>query len=174
MLRKVINTVLIKVDSLAISAVASAVTQTVDADTYGGAWNSSAANVLRTLEIAKAFLVDLDMGYEADTLLLSSEMYAIMVSDEKVNNLRRRETLDNPIYGGEVEMIDDLVVVKAPPAASRAAMCGCSIRASWVGWPTRSGPTPATCRPRTASRSRPSGSHEPTLGTSGRGVRRYP
>ncbi|GAA3721756.1 hypothetical protein GCM10022224_104000 [Nonomuraea antimicrobica] len=114
MLRKVINTVLIKVDSLAISAVASAVTQTVDADTYGGAWNSSAANVLRTLEIAKAFLVDLDMGYEADTLLLSSEMYAIMVSDEKVNNLRRRETLDNPIYGGEVEMIDDLVVVKAP------------------------------------------------------------
>jgi hypothetical protein len=113
-LRKVLNTVIQKIDSLAIAAVASAVTQTIDADNYGGAWNGTTPNILRTLEAAKAFVVDLDMGYVPDTLLLSTEMYAIMVSDEKVNNLRRRETTDNPIYGGEVEMIDDLVVVKAP------------------------------------------------------------
>lgn len=113
-LRKVLNTVITKIDTIAIAAVASAVTATVDADTYGGAWNGSTPNILRTLEAAKAAIVDLDMGYVPDTLLLSSEMYAIMVSDEKVNNLRRRETTDNPIYGGEIEMIDDLVVVKAP------------------------------------------------------------
>lgn len=113
-LRKVMNTVIQKIDALAIAAVASAVAATVDADTYGGAWNGATPNILRTLEVAKAAIVDLDMGYVPDTLLLSTEMYAIMASDEKVNNLRRRETTDNPIYGGEVEMIDDLVVVKAP------------------------------------------------------------
>lgn len=113
-LRKVMNTVIQKIDALAIAAVASAVSATVDADTYGGAWNGATPNILRTLEVAKAAIVDLDMGYVPDTLLLSTEMYAIMASDEKVNNLRRRETTDNPIYGGEVEMIDDLVVVKAP------------------------------------------------------------
>jgi len=113
-LRKVLNTVITKIDTIAIAAVASAVTATIDADNFGGAWNGSTPNILRTLEAAKAAVVDLDMGYNPDTLLLSSEMYAIMVSDEKVNNLRRRETTDNPIYGGEIEMIDDLVVVKAP------------------------------------------------------------
>ncbi|GAA3251649.1 MULTISPECIES: phage major capsid protein [Nonomuraea] len=120
-LRKILNTVIAKIDALAIAAVASAVTNTVNADTYGGAWNGTTPNILRTLEAAKAFIADLDMGYEPDTVLLSSEMYAIMVSDDRVNNLRRRETTDNPIYGGDVEMIDDLVVVKAPAARLPAA-----------------------------------------------------
>ncbi|MFS1304432.1 hypothetical protein [Streptosporangium longisporum] len=115
-LRKVLNTVIQKIDALAISAVASAVTATLDADLHGGAWNGPTPNILRTLEAAKAYISDLDMGYTPDSVLMSSEMYAIMVSDEKVNNLRRRETSDNPVYGGEVEMIDDLVVVKAPAA----------------------------------------------------------
>ncbi|MFI7468141.1 hypothetical protein [Nonomuraea sp. NPDC049646] len=115
-LRKVMNTVIQKIDALAIAAVASAVSATVDADNFGGAWNGTTPNVLRTIEAAKAAIRDLDMGYEPDTILLSSEMYAILASDDKVNNLRRRETTDNPIYGGDIEMIADLVVVTAPAA----------------------------------------------------------
>ncbi|MEU9888006.1 hypothetical protein [Sphaerisporangium sp. NPDC051011] len=115
-LRKLLNTILIKVDSLAISAVASAVNRTLDATTNGGAWNGTNPNILRGLEMAKASVTDLDQGFNPDTVLLSTEMYAFMVSDDRVTNARRRETTDNPIYDGEIEIIDDLIVVKAPAA----------------------------------------------------------
>ncbi|MEU8040874.1 hypothetical protein [Streptosporangium sp. NPDC049078] len=113
-LRKVVNTIISKVDSVAIAAVASAVTATVDADTYGGAWNGNNPQILRSIEVAKAKIADLDMGYMPDTILMSSTKYALMASDEKVAAVRRRESTDNPVYGGQIERIAGLVVVEAP------------------------------------------------------------
>ena len=113
-LRKVVNSVVTKVDAVAIAAVASAVTATIDADTYGGAWNGTTPQILRTIEAAKAAILDLDMGYNPDTILMSSNKYAIMASDEKVAALRRREATDNPIYSGSIDVIDGLKVVVAP------------------------------------------------------------
>ncbi|MGC5012522.1 hypothetical protein ACLQ2R_17300 [Streptosporangium sp. DT93] len=115
-LRKVVNTIVSKVDAVTLAAVASAVTATIDADTYGGAWNSTTPQILRAIEVAKAAISDLDMGYEPDTILMSSSTYAIVASDDKVASLRRRETNDNPIYGGQIETIAGLVVVEAPAA----------------------------------------------------------
>lgn len=110
-LRKVVNTIIRKIDSITISAVASAVTATSAAVDN---WDVSTANILRDIEAAEAAIEDLDMGYNPDSILMSSTKYAFMASDEKVASLRRRETSDNPIYGGEIEMLGNLKVIKAP------------------------------------------------------------
>lgn len=109
-LRKVVNTVIKHVDTITISAVASAVTNTQAAS---AAWNAT-ATILRDIELAIAKVDDLQMGYRPDTIVMSNTKYAYMASDEKLATLRRRETTDNPVYGGSVDMIADLKVVKAP------------------------------------------------------------
>jgi hypothetical protein len=110
-LRKVVNTIIKKVDSITISAVASAVTATQAA---GDDWVATTATILRDIELATAAIEDLDMGYHPDSILLSSTKYAYMASDEKISTLRRREATDNPIYGGDIEMLGDLKVIRAP------------------------------------------------------------
>jgi hypothetical protein len=54
------------------------------------------------------------MGYRPDTIVMSSTKYAYMASDEKINTLRRREATDNPVYGGDIEVLGGLVIIKAP------------------------------------------------------------
>ncbi|MEV0584101.1 hypothetical protein [Nonomuraea sp. NPDC050310] len=110
-LRKVVNTIIRKVDSITISAVASAVTATSPAVDN---WDVSTANILRDIETAEAAIEDLDMGYNPDSILMSSTKYAFMASDDKIATLRRRETTDNPIYGGDIEMLGNLKVIVAP------------------------------------------------------------
>ncbi|WP_433460702.1 hypothetical protein [Micromonospora sp. CA-248212] len=112
-LRIVINTVVQKIDRLAIAAVASAINSTPI--TAGAAWNSS-ATILRDLELAKAAVDGQEMGYKADTVLMTNTKYAYMVSDDKIATLRKRETSDNPVYGGEIETIAGLKVITTPIA----------------------------------------------------------
>lgn len=107
-LRKVVNTVIRKVDRIAIAAVASAVSATQQAS---AAWDSDSAAMLRDIELAKAQVADLDMGYMPDTILMSTQKYALLVSDDKIATLRRRETTDNPVYGGQIERLAGLAVV---------------------------------------------------------------
>lgn len=110
-LRKVVNTVIKHIDTITMSAVASAVTATQAA---GDDWVASTATILRDIELAVADIEDLQMGYRPDTIVMSNTKYAYLASDEKIANLRQREARDNPVYGGEVEVIGGLVVVKAP------------------------------------------------------------
>ena len=107
-LRKVVNTVIRKVDRVTIAAVASAVTQTQGAS---AGWEGSSATMLRDIELAKAQVADLDMGYMTDTIMMSTQKYALLVSDDKIATLRRRETTDNPVYSGRIETIAGLTVV---------------------------------------------------------------
>lgn len=107
-LRKVVNTVIRKVDRIAIAAVASAVTQTQEAS---AGWSTDSAAMLRDIELAKAQVADLDMGYMPDTIMMSTQKYALLVSDDKIATLRRRETSDNPVYGGQIERLAGLAVV---------------------------------------------------------------
>lgn len=109
-LRKVMNTVIRHVDSVTTAAVASAVVATQAA---GAAW-TGAATVLRDVELAIAAVEDLDQGYKPDTIMMSSTKYALMASDEKLAALRQRETSDNPVYGGYIDKLAGLNVVKAP------------------------------------------------------------
>lgn len=108
-LRKVTNTVRRKVDRIAIAAIASRVTATYAAT---AAWDQSTATMLRDLEKAKAQVDDLELGHELDMMLMSSERYAELASDDKVATLRKRETSDNPVYGGEIESFAGLKIAK--------------------------------------------------------------
>lgn len=115
-LRKTINTIISKVDAITVSAIGSAITANAAATGSGSdRWQSiSASNILRDIEVAKAKIVDLKQGYVPDTILMSNIKYAYMVSDDKINNLRKREATDNPVYNGTVDVIGGLVVVTAP------------------------------------------------------------
>ena len=112
-LRKVVNTIISKVDAITISAIGSAVTKTVDATT---AWDAASPTILRNLEKARAAIIDENQGYNPDTILMSSTKYALVASDDKVASLRRRETTGNPIYGGAIDVIDGLTVITTSSA----------------------------------------------------------
>lgn len=101
-LRKTANTVIQKIDRLTTAAVGSAVTNTIAAT---AAWNNASAALFRDAELAGAKVVDQNMGYDPNTILLSTTKYALMVTDPAIAALRRRETSDNPIYGGEIESL---------------------------------------------------------------------
>jgi hypothetical protein len=107
-LLKTVNTVVSKVESVAMAAVSSAVSSTQAASV---AWSNSAAKIFLDLELAAAKVVDLNMGYNPDTVLMSTTKYAYLASDEKIATLRRREATDNPVYGGSIEQIGNFKVV---------------------------------------------------------------
>lgn len=109
-LRKLVNSIIKQVDTVTLAAVASAVTATTPA---GTGWTTS-TGILRNIETAKAAILDLNQGYNPDTILMSSTKYALMASDPTISNLRRREASDNPVYSGDIEVIGGLKVVVAP------------------------------------------------------------
>lgn len=114
-LQKLMNSVINQVDKVTIAAIASAVTATSAAVAHwDGSTSGTVAAMLRDLEIAKAKIYDLQQGYRPDTLLMSSTKYALLASDQTVANLRRRETSDNPVYAGRIDVVDDLNVLTAP------------------------------------------------------------
>lgn len=110
-LRKVVNSIIQQVDKVTLAAVASAVTATQAAT---AAWNNSSATILRDVELAIAAVLDLQQGYNPDTILMSSTKYALLMSDPTVAALRRREATDNPVYNGKIDVIAGLTVVAAP------------------------------------------------------------
>ena len=110
-LRKVVNTIIKQIDGVTMSAISSAVTQTSG---VVQAWNGAAPQFLRDILLAKAVVVGQNQGYMPDTLAINDAQYAYMMSDDKVTNARQRETRDNPIYSGEVEVVAGLVIVVSP------------------------------------------------------------
>lgn len=107
-LRKTVNTVIRHVDRLTTAAIASAVTATYAASTT---WDATTANIYRDIERAAATVVDINEGFMPDMVLMSSDAYALMISDDRVSNLRRRETTRNPVYGAGIEQIGMYTVV---------------------------------------------------------------
>src|SRR2546430_2834814 len=96
--QKAINTVVNKVEQLSIATIGSTVTNTSAA---AAAWSNASALIFRDIEKAAATVVDQNQGYNPDTVLMSSTKYAMAVSDQIIASLRRRETTDNPVYGGD-------------------------------------------------------------------------
>lgn len=107
-LRKTANTVIQKVDKLTTAAVGSAVSNTIAAT---AAWNNASAALFRDAELAAAKVVDQNMGYVPNTILLSTTKYALMVTDPTIAALRKRESSDNPIYGGEIESLGKYQII---------------------------------------------------------------
>jgi hypothetical protein len=110
-LRKVVNSIISKVDGIAMSAITSAVTQTSGAT---AAWNAATPVFLRDVLVAKAVVVALNLGYNPDTLALNDAQYAYLMSDDKFTNAIRREDTNNPIYTGQVDRVAGLAIVVSP------------------------------------------------------------
>jgi hypothetical protein len=107
-LRKVANTVIQKVDKLTTAAVGSAVTNVVAAT---AAWNAASPALFRDVELGGAYIVDRNMGYVPNTVLMSTTKYAMLVTDPAIAALRRREDNSNPIYGGEIESLGKYQII---------------------------------------------------------------
>lgn len=112
-LRKVVNSIIQQVDVITMSAIRSAVTQTSAASQ---AWVTGGASstILRDILLAKAVVVKNNLGYKPDTLLVDDLHYAYMMSDTNVTNALRRETTDNPVYTGTIEVLAGLTIVVSP------------------------------------------------------------
>ena len=106
---KTANTVITKVDRLTTSAMASAVTATSAA---AATWDNASALLFRDVEKAAAKIIDLNQGYNPDALLISTMKYALLVTDPAIAAKRRRETTENPIYGGDIEFLGDYRIIK--------------------------------------------------------------
>lgn len=110
-LRKLVNSVISQVDATAMSAVASAVTATQAAV---AAWSAASPKILLDILLGKKVVYSKNLGYKPDTLLLDDSHYAYAMADVTVTNALRRETTDNPVYTGQIEVLAGLTLVVSP------------------------------------------------------------
>jgi hypothetical protein len=110
-LAKVIATVIAQVDAVTLSLIASQVTQTQAAI---AAWNAGTADMWRDIALAASQITALNQAYSPDAVVMSDTKYALAVSDTKIATLRRREATDNPIYGGDLDILGKYKVIVAP------------------------------------------------------------
>lgn len=121
-MRKVVNSVISQVDSITMSTLASTVTQTFNVtSTGGGVWTGATPTILRDIFRARAIPLALNLGYNIDTLVVNDVQYAYMLTDTGISNLLRRETTDNPIYTGQLDMLGSLKVIVSPNLPSQTA-----------------------------------------------------
>jgi hypothetical protein len=114
-MRKVVNSIISQVDSITMSAIASAVTNAFNVTaTGGGVWTGATPTVMRDILRAKAVILALNLGYRPDTLVVNDTQYAYMMSDTAITNALRRENTDNPIYTGQVERLLGLTIIVSP------------------------------------------------------------
>lgn len=111
-MRKVVNSIIRQVDTVAMSAIGAAITATAGA---GVIWSTVAtAKPLTDLLLAIAAIRGLNLGYEPDTLLISDTAYVYLMVNPDVIAMRKRETSENPIYTGEIETVAGLKVIVTP------------------------------------------------------------
>jgi hypothetical protein len=108
---KLVNHMVRTVDSVAMSAVNSAVTQNTAAT---ATWKGSSAVILRDVLLAKARIAKLNQGYEPDTLVVDDETNAHFLSDPVISNLWPRETAATPVQTGVWPTIAGLRVLVSP------------------------------------------------------------
>ena len=120
-LGKVVNGIIKQVDTITMSAVASAIT--ANAGVVSGAWDAATpGKPLNDILLAKSAIVGLNLGYNPDTLVVSDKAYVYLMVNDAVAQLRQRETAVNPVYTGMLESIAGLKVIVTPnlPVATTA------------------------------------------------------
>jgi hypothetical protein len=114
-MQKVVNSIISQVDSITMSAIASAVTQSFNVTaTGGGVWTGATPTILRDIFRARAVVMALNLGYNVDTLVVNDVQYAYMLTDVGISNLLRRETTDNPVYSGQLQKLGNLNLIISP------------------------------------------------------------
>lgn len=111
-LLKLINSAAKNVDTVALAAIASTVTQTQAA---AAAWSAaSGVQILRDILKAKAALSALNQGYEADTLIVDDLTWALVASDSVLISAIARETNSNAVVTGNFELVAGLRIMRTP------------------------------------------------------------
>lgn len=110
---KLVNHMVKTVDSVAMSAVNSAVTQTTGA-IASWAGTGSTPQILRDIARAKANIDKLNQGYSPDTLVVDDVTYANFLSDAGIANLLPRETGSTPVQTGSWMTVAGLRVLVSP------------------------------------------------------------
>lgn len=112
-LTKLANSAGLVVDQAVGAAIASAVTATAAASAL---WTSASPKILLDVMKAQAAIAGLNLGYQADTLLVDDTVWAYLASDSGLSQIMARETLNNPIYTGRFSGLAGLDVVHVPAA----------------------------------------------------------
>ncbi len=115
---KLVNTAAKNIDGLALSLIASAVTQTQGVAGTGN-WTGASPTILRDILNAKATLYGLNRGYEPDVLLVNDATWAAVASDSTLINTLQRETTSNAVYSGQLTSLAGVRILPTPnlPAA---------------------------------------------------------
>lgn len=117
-LTKLVNSVVKQVDTVAMTAIAAAVTQTAAA---GAVWATS-TTLIREITTAVATMRALNQGYEPDTLVVSDIVAANLTANDKTLSLLPRESRDTPIFSGYLTRLLNLDILVTPnlPVATTA------------------------------------------------------
>jgi hypothetical protein len=106
-LLKLVNQNVKYVDSVALSAIASAITAT--AATPGGVWSASsttAAHILEGVMLAKQNIIALNQGYDPDTVVLDDLSWGYAMTKFVAAGYTPRESVtDNPALTGDFPVI---------------------------------------------------------------------
>ena len=111
-LTKLVNQMVKQVDSIAMAAIVSAVTQSAAA---AASWTTATAEQIWTdIGLAKAAIVDLNEGYEPDTVVLNSTMWTRAVARFASAGWLPRESASTPVLTGDFPVIDGMRLLATP------------------------------------------------------------
>lgn len=110
-LAKLANSAGLVVDQACTAAIASAVTATLAA---GSNWNAANTTILEKILLAQATVSGSNLGYQADTLLVTDTVWAYLASNPAIATLMGRENLNNPVYTGRFVNMAGLDIVHVP------------------------------------------------------------
>lgn len=114
-LNKLANQNVKYVDSVALSAIASAVTQNTGAAAGWNVAGTTAQQMLTDVALAKANILALNQGYDPDTVVVSDLAYAYAYAKFTGAGLMPRETNSaNPLLTGEFPVIDGMRWLSTP------------------------------------------------------------
>lgn len=114
-LNKLANSAGLVVDQACGAAIASAVTNnTAAVQKWDG--SGTAPKILLDIMKAQASMAGLNLGYQADTLLVDDTTWAYLAADNGLSQLMARETLSNPVYTGRFSALAGVDVVHVPAA----------------------------------------------------------
>lgn len=116
---KQVNQMVKTIDGVSLATIASQVTQTSAAS---ASWSGGSATIVRDVLKAVAVIRALNEGFEPDTLVVDDLTWAIVMSDEKVAALLKREDGLAPVYTGNFPVIGGLRFLPTPnlPVAGQA------------------------------------------------------
>lgn len=80
----------------------------------GASWTAGGTTILRQLEMAKASVLDQLQGYSPTAVLMDRQKYAILVSDDKVQQSLDRVSVDTEAFKGTITKVADLEIIVAP------------------------------------------------------------